>query len=76
MIEPASERAMIQLVTGEVLTVVGSAFDAEKLLSDAARSSHSRLAWFDIAEAEAVSVGVNPIHVVTLRDSPGDPLAG
>jgi hypothetical protein len=40
--------------------------EAEKRLSDAARSGQSRLAWFDYL-ASGEPVGVNPAHVVSLR---------
>jgi hypothetical protein len=56
--------AEISLVNGDVFTLD----EVEKELSDAARSAHSRLAWFNEYGADG-SVGVNPAHVAALRVS-------
>jgi hypothetical protein len=60
--------AEIRLLNGDVFTVDGTLEEVEKKLSDAARSGQSRLAWFREFGTHA-SVGVNPDHVATLRDS-------
>lgn len=59
-------RAEIQLVNGSGLTVEASLEEAEKRLSDAARSGQSRLAWFTEADTDT-KVGINPAQVVSLR---------
>ena len=60
--------AEIKLVDGDLLTVEGNMEEVEKKLSDAARSGQSRLAWFTEHGTDA-SVGVNPVHVASLRVS-------
>lgn len=60
--------AEIKLMNSEVFTVEGTLDEAEKKLSDAARSGQSRLAWFT-EYGSGHSVGVNPDHVATLRAS-------
>jgi hypothetical protein len=59
--------AEIKLIDGDAFTVEGTLDEVEKKLSDAARSGQSRLAWFT-ERGTGGSVGVNPDHVVTLRD--------
>jgi hypothetical protein len=59
-------RAEIQLVNGTGLTAEASLEEAEKRLSDAARSGQSRLAWFTEAGTNT-KVGINPAQVVSLR---------
>ena len=60
----------IRVLNGDVFSLSGSVEDAEKKLSDAARSGQSRLAWFkDRVSGE--SVGINPAHVVSLRIGDG-----
>jgi hypothetical protein len=62
----------IRLLNGDVLQLATSIEEAEKTLSDAARSGQSRLAWFnEVASGKAV--GINPAHVASLRvsDEPG-----
>jgi hypothetical protein len=58
----------IKLFNGDGFTVEGDLDEAERKLSDAARSGHSRLAWFT-EQGSGDSVGVNPDHVATLRAS-------
>jgi hypothetical protein len=53
------------LANGGVIFVAGSAGDAEKALSDAARSGQSRLAWFTDARSGR-AIGINPAQVVSL----------
>jgi hypothetical protein len=60
--------AEIRLLNGDVFTVDGTLDEVESKLSDAARSGQSRLAWFTERGTDA-SVGVNPVHVTTLRVS-------
>jgi hypothetical protein len=60
--------AEIKLANGDQLTVEGTLQEVEKRLSDAARSGQSRLAWFTEHGTHA-SVGVNPVHVASLRVS-------
>ena len=62
--------AEIKTVNGEVITVEGALSEVEKELSDAARSGSSRFAWLT-DEATGEKIGVNPDHVVTLRESDG-----
>jgi hypothetical protein len=59
-------RAEIRLVSGDPLTVEATLEEAEKRLSDAARSGQSRLAWFTEADTET-TVGISPVQVVSLR---------
>lgn len=66
------EETEIRLVNGDSLTVEATLEDAEKRLSDAARSGQSRLAWFAESGTE-VGIGINPAHVVSVkgrRDGP------
>ena len=58
--------AEIRLLNGDVFTVDGTVEEVERMLSDAARSGQSRLAWFRELGTHA-SVGVNPDHVASLR---------
>lgn len=58
------------LPKGDVLEVEGGLQEVEKTLSDAARSGQSRLAWFRERGREE-SLGVNPLHVVMLRQGRG-----
>jgi hypothetical protein len=60
------ENSEITLVNGDVVTVEGTVDEAEKRLSDAARSGQSRLAWFR-ERGSHNPVGVNPANVATLR---------
>ncbi len=58
--------AEIHVVNGDRFRLEVGVDEAEKKLSDAARSGQSRLAWFkDLASGEPV--GINPAHVVSLR---------
>ena len=58
--------AEIRVVNGDRFTLALSVTEAEKCLSDAARSGQARLAWFDLASHGRV--GVNHAHVVSLRE--------
>jgi hypothetical protein len=60
--------AEIRLANGESIVVEGDRDDAEKRLSDAARSGQSRLAWFT-ERGRGSKVGINPAHVVSLRSA-------
>lgn len=59
-------RIEIGMVSGETLTVDGTVEEVEKLLSDAARSGQSRMAWFHEAGSEQ-RIAVNPAHVASLK---------
>jgi hypothetical protein len=60
--------AEIRLVNGDTLVLEESVDEAEKRLSDAARSGQSRLAWFkELLTGEPVAI--NPTHVASLRVS-------
>jgi hypothetical protein len=65
------DRSEIRLANGDAITVDASVSEAEKRLSDAARSGQSRLAWF-AESGTGLNVGINPVQVSTLR---GDPQA-
>ncbi len=58
----------ITLVTGDRRRVEGDARDVEQTILNAARGSIMELAWFVEADTRA-DVGVNPDHVVLLRDA-------
>jgi hypothetical protein len=59
------------LVTGEQLEVEGDVEETAKLLENAARSSAGTFAWLtDTATGEVL--GVNPLHVVTVRAANGE----
>jgi hypothetical protein len=58
--------AEIHVVNGDTFRLEVSVDEAEKRLSDAARSGQSRLAWFNDL-ASGAPVGVNPAHLVSLR---------
>jgi hypothetical protein len=58
--------AEIRLVNTEAIVVAAGREEAERQLSDAARSGQSRLAWFT-EQGSGAPVGINPAHVVTLR---------
>jgi len=60
--------AEIKLANGDVLTIDGTLEEVERMLSDAARSGQSRLAWFT-EHGSGESVGVNPDQVATLKAS-------
>ena len=60
----------IKLSNGDAFTVEGTMKEVERMLSDAARSGQSRLAWFT-EPAAGGSIGVNPDHVATLRAGEG-----
>lgn len=62
-------RSEIRLANGDGLTVEGSLEEAEKRLSDAARSGQSRLAWFTESHTD-LTVGINPLQVVSLKGRP------
>jgi hypothetical protein len=62
------------LTTGDRLNVAGAIDEVEKPLQDAARSSPGTLAWLKDADS-GESVGVNPVHVVTLTPAPDEPSA-
>jgi hypothetical protein len=57
------------LATGEALEVSGELDEIAKQLENAARSSAGTLAWLELA-AGAERFGVNPGHVVTIRQGP------
>src|SRR5918994_4603887 len=57
-----------QAPNGDVFTVEGTSDEVESKLSDAARSGQSRLAWFAAYGTDG-SLGVNPVHVATLKVS-------
>ena len=59
----------ILLATGEALEVSGELDEIAKQLENAARSSAGTLAWLELA-AGAERFGVNPGHVVTIRQGP------
>ena len=63
-------RAEIKTLDGDVIAVEGSLSEVEKDLSDAARSGSSRFAWLTDA-ATGRRIGVNPDHVVSLRQVDG-----
>jgi hypothetical protein len=65
----AVARSEIRLANGDSLTVEASFEEAEKRLSDAARSGQSRLAWFTESHTD-LAVGVNPPQVVSLKGRP------
>ena len=58
--------AEVRLANGDVFIVEGDLDQVEKLLSDAARSGQSRLAWFTEYGAD-VRLGVNPAHVAAVK---------
>ena len=66
------DRAELRLTNGDVFTVEGRIEEVEKVLSDAARSGGSRLAWFTEHGAGG-RLGVDPAHVAAIRTglSPG-----
>jgi hypothetical protein len=57
------------LATGQALEVSGELDEIAKQLENAARSSAGTLAWLELA-AGAERFGVNPGHVVTIRQGP------
>ena len=62
----SSSGAEVRLVNGDVFTITGDLEEVERRLSDAARSGHSRLAWFnELGTGDAI--GVNPATVAALR---------
>jgi hypothetical protein len=63
-------RAEIKTVNGDVIAVEGSLSEVEKDLSDAARSGSSRFAWLTDT-GTGRRIGVNPDHVVSLRQIDG-----
>jgi hypothetical protein len=60
----------IRLLNGDSFQLAVSIAEAEKTLSDAARSGQSRLAWFT-QTVSGERVGINPTHVASLRVSDG-----
>jgi hypothetical protein len=58
----------IRLLNGDTFQLAATIEEAEKRLSDAARSGQSRLAWFKEA-GSGRPVGINPAHVASLRVS-------
>ena len=58
------------MLNGDIFQLAASIEEAEKTLSDAARSGQSRLAWFN-ETASGERVGINPAHVASLRVSDG-----
>ena len=64
----SENRSELRLVNGDRFLVTGTLEDVEKQLSDAARSGHSRLAWFTLAES-GESVAINPKHVASLASA-------
>jgi hypothetical protein len=59
-------RSELRLANGDGLTVEASLEEAEKRLSDAARSGPSRLAWFTESRTD-LTVGINPLQVASLK---------
>ena len=59
------------LTTGEHLAVRGTLQDVQKRLQDAVRSSPGSLALLTEAATDE-QIGVNPAHVVTIRQHPQD----
>jgi hypothetical protein len=57
------------LTTGEHLAVLGTLEDVQKRLQDAVRSSPGSLALLIEATTDE-PIGVNPGHVVTVRQAP------
>jgi hypothetical protein len=57
-------------MTGEALEVDGALETVAKQLEDAARSSAGALAWFT-ESSTGEKIGLNPVHVVTLRAADG-----
>lgn len=62
----ASGGAELRLVNGDVFSVAGDLEEVERSLSDAARSGHSRLAWFTELDGDE-AIGINPATVAALR---------
>jgi hypothetical protein len=58
------------LVTGEQAEVEGELEAVGRLLQDAARSASGTLAWLK-ESATGETLGVNPVHVVTVRQGDG-----
>lgn len=58
----------ISLTNGETVAVEGTVEEVEKILSDAARSGQSRMAWFQQGGSEE-RIGVNPAHVAVVKAS-------
>ena len=61
----------IRLTGGDRVIVKGTIEQVEKLLSDAARSGQSRLAWLTELDADR-PIAVNPTHVISLRQGSPD----
>jgi hypothetical protein len=59
-------KSEVRLSNGDTFQLAATIEEAEKQLSDAARSGQSRLAWFTEA-ASGERVGINPVHVASLR---------
>jgi hypothetical protein len=57
--------AEIRLVNDQAFTLEGTVGEVEKILSDAARSGQSRLAWFT-EQPTGRRIGINPAHVASL----------
>ena len=64
-----SDLTEITLVTGDRHAVAGSPAAVEATILDAARGAIMQLAWLTEA-ASGRSLGVNPEHVVTIREAP------
>ena len=60
--------AEVKLLNGDVFVVEGTLDEVESKLSNAARSGQSRLAWFTEYGNDG-SVGVNPVHVASVKVS-------
>lgn len=58
------------LTTGEWVAVDGPTDDVTRRLEDASRSTTGTLAWLKEADG-GQAVGVNPSHVVMVRDGDG-----
>ena len=69
MTAPEAETTTMLLATGETLQVNGALDQIAKDLENAARSSAGTLAWLELAVG-AERFGVNPGHVVTIRQGP------
>jgi hypothetical protein len=59
----------VTVVSGARFLVEGDATGIEAIILAAARGSIMELAWMTDAET-GERIGINPEHVVTLRDSP------
>lgn len=66
----SSARTLVTVATGERYEVDGSAERVEEAIVGASRGSIMQLAWLTEA-GTGRSIGINPLHVVTLETAPG-----